>query len=94
MISSPRLPEEPPPRAEMSQRSFAKRPKGLRAHFSVFSLSSSFRLEAPARVRCGLVKSSPGFGGGKRMCLLQHFYAVYSVEFVFLIEPSRPFCSL
>lgn len=31
-----------------------------------------------------------GSAGGKRMCLLQHFCALYNVQFVALIEPSRP----
>lgn len=46
--------------------------------------------EAPLCVHCGLIKSSPGLCRGKRMCLLQHFYAIYNVQFVVLIEPSRP----
>lgn len=80
-------------RAKMSQRSSPKRPKGLKVHtlFGVFvPFFSSLRLKALSCVYCGLIKSSPGFSRGTRMCLLQHFYAMYNVQFVVLIEPSRP----
>lgn len=65
----------------------AQRPASSHTFLS-FLLSLS--AEAPSCVHCGLIKSSPGFGRVKRMCLLQHFYAIYNVQFVVLIEPSRP----
>lgn len=58
--------------------------------FFCFVLSFLLLCERASCRCCGLIKNSLGLCRGKRMCLRQHFYAIYNVQFVVLIEPSRP----
>lgn len=54
------------------------------------SSSYIFRVFFCVKAPSCLIKNSPRLCKGRRMCLLQHFYALNNVQFVVLIEPSRP----
>lgn len=79
--------QTPPPR---KPRILDKRQKKTSSSHLFLSFSFFFCGKAPSHPCWGLIKNSPGLCRGKRMCLLQHFYAIYNVQFVCLIEPSRP----